>query len=559
MATKDLVLLEQVFAQTKAAQAPELNDDEFFEIFVAQNLLKQEALSYDELQSGLLGAGGDGGMDAAYIFIDGFLLREDTDTSEFKKKPKFRVYIIQAKNSSGFFESVLDKFISSTENLLDLSKDIANFSGLYNERVITTFGAFKNAFLSLAGKHPEIEFNYFYVTKGDRDEVHDNVQLRVMELKSTVARHFADAPFSFEFIGAAELLALARKRPPETLYLPFSELLSADNGGYVALVKLRDYNSFLRDDQGERFGHIFDENVRAYQGNVEVNKAIKETLTNPTSEDFWQLNNGITIIAEEASTVGKKVVVTDPQVINGLQTSTEILNYFDTVEGVNSESRQILVKIVKSGSPATRDRVIEATNKQTSVNSASLRATDEIQRDIEDTLINAGLYYDRRKNYYKNEGRPRNSIVGIAELAQSTMSMLLLRPNDARARPSNIIRDDDDYSALFSPNHDLHFYVVCAILKKRVEAWLKMESGLGAADRNNVVFQVLMRLGVRLTNNSNPNSKKIAQIDHSSVSSSEIKLAFDEVYPIYLELGGDAPTAKGRLFRDRIRDLPLPS
>jgi hypothetical protein len=556
VATTDLILLEKAFAQTKVEQAPDLSDDDFFEIFVAQNLLKQEALSFGELQSGLLGAGGDGGIDAAYIFIDGILLREDTESSDFKKKPKFRVFVIQAKNQKKFNETPIDKFISSAENLLDLSKELDEFSSLYNGQVISTFRKFRETFLQLASKHPEIEFKYFYASKGDVGSIHDNTKTRVKELETTIKRHFSEAPFDFEFIGAAELLAYARKRPPAALALPFSEILSATEGGYVALARLRDYNRFLRDENGERYGHIFDENVRAYQGNVEVNKAIRNTLRNPQGEDFWQLNNGITILSEKASTAGKNLQITDPQVINGLQTSTEVLAYFDDGDHIG-DNRQILVKVVESGSSGTRDRVIEATNKQTGVQSAQLRATDPIQRNIEDMLQSYNFYYDRRKNYYKNEGRPRDSIIGIAELAQSIMSVLLQRPNDARARPSNIIRDDSDYSSLFSDSYDLKFFVVCAALKKKVDSWMKLNSGLEAADRNNVVFHTLMRLAMRVTGELSPNSTKISEIDYSNLTNADIKAAFGDVLPIYQSLGGDAPTAKGRLFKDRIKALPL--
>src|SRR3546814_19107297 len=98
-------------------------------------------------------------------------------------------------------------------------------------------------------------------------------------------------------------------------------------------------------------------------------------------------------------------------------------------------TRQVLIKIVQSTSPETRDKVIKATNSQTGVQPASLKATDNIQRNIEESLLKEGLYYDRQKNFYKNEGRPLANIIGIAEMAQTVMALLLQRPNDARARP----------------------------------------------------------------------------------------------------------------------------
>jgi AIPR protein len=78
--------------------------------------------------------------------------------------------------------------------------------------------------------------------------------------------------------------------------------------------------------------------------------------------------------------------------------------------------------------PTSRDRVIKATNSQTSIPPASLRATDKIHRDIEEYLKPMGLYYDRRKNFYKNEGLQVDKIVGMPYLAQAVMAIALRRP-----------------------------------------------------------------------------------------------------------------------------------
>src|SRR3546814_13334880 len=63
-------------------------------------------------------------IDAAYFLIDGRLIREDTDSNDFKKKPKFEIFFIQAKRTEGFAEAPIDKFVSVTNNLFDLSKDV---------------------------------------------------------------------------------------------------------------------------------------------------------------------------------------------------------------------------------------------------------------------------------------------------------------------------------------------------------------------------------------------------------------------------------------------------
>jgi len=97
----------------------------------------------------------------------------------------------------------------------------------------------------------------------------------------------------------------------------------------VALVKLSDFFAFMTTDEGVLIDHLFESNVRDYQRDVEVNRAIRDSLKQADGkEDFWWLNNGITIVATQAGGARKDLVMHNPQVVNGLQRhkkSTSIL------------------------------------------------------------------------------------------------------------------------------------------------------------------------------------------------------------------------------------------
>ena len=68
----------------------------------------------------------------------------------------------------------------------------------------------------------------------------------------------------------------------------------------------------MTDQKGELRRQIFEANVRDYQGAVEVNKAIMESLhENDSKDEFWWLNNGITIVATEAPLTGKMLTILD--------------------------------------------------------------------------------------------------------------------------------------------------------------------------------------------------------------------------------------------------------
>src|SRR5262245_17804640 len=80
----------------------------------------------------------------------------------------------------------------------------------------------------------------------------------------------------------------------------------------------------------------------------------------------------------------------------------------------------------------------------------SLRMTDQIHRDIEEIFKAADLYYDRRKGFYKDQGRPIKKIVSVNAVAQAVISIMLQRPDDARARPGDYFKDENRYRSIFA-------------------------------------------------------------------------------------------------------------
>jgi hypothetical protein len=70
MTDTDRVVLDQIISETKKEIASEMDYDEFFEFFCAQNVLSDYQLESEQIQTGLVGGeaqlqtGSDGGIDA---------------------------------------------------------------------------------------------------------------------------------------------------------------------------------------------------------------------------------------------------------------------------------------------------------------------------------------------------------------------------------------------------------------------------------------------------------------------------------------------------------------
>src|SRR5690606_29441313 len=125
--------------------------------------------------------------------------------------------------------------------------------------------------------------------------------------------------------------------------------------GYVCLVNLRDYYSFITEDD-VLSKSIFEPNVRDYQGKTPVNAQIQDSLRETKGEDFWWLNNGVTVLCSQASVSSKTLIVENPEIVNGLQTSVEIFKYFNETKH-QSDDRNILVRVVVPEANS-RDRII---------------------------------------------------------------------------------------------------------------------------------------------------------------------------------------------------------
>lgn len=316
--TNDQIILDQIVDQRKNEIGGIIADDEFFEIFSAEQLLKDYDLSYDELLSGIVSGGNDAGIDSMYTLVNGELVVEDTDLGAFMRDLSVDVVFIQSKATAGFQEEPVNKFTSAVRDLLDLSVDLDSLATVYNEELRDGVLRFRDTYTRLAGKFPKLHIRFVYATKGTA--VHDNVSRKVPIVEDVVTGLYSNASVSFEFVGAPELLALSRERPSTSFQLKLAEtpIISTGAVGFICIVKLRDYFGFITDDEQQIRRSIFEANVRDYQGNVQVNSDIQESLRGNREEEFWWLNNGVTIVASNAALTGKEISIENPFIVNGL-------------------------------------------------------------------------------------------------------------------------------------------------------------------------------------------------------------------------------------------------
>lgn len=551
------ILLENLIEQEFRNNDNYSNISEYFEFFSASQILKNQGLSDDEVDNGIVGKGLDGGCDSIYLFLNNLLITPDV--VEHISAPKdsiLEMIIIQSKKTTSFGEDAVMKWKTISGNLLDLSKTTTDFTARYNADILEAFTTFRDTYTRLITSRVKLKFRFYYATLAS--ELHPNVIQQAEELKDTIKGLFPNAVVEVTFVDSDTLFEMYNAVIENRVNLKFADIpISPNQKNYVALVDLKSYFNFIVNDEGDVRKSFFDSNVRDYQGKNNVNSSISETLHRADDNDFWWLNNGVTVLASEATLVNnRELQIVNPEIVNGLQTSMEIYNYFsENREALESEKRSILLRIIVPDNEESRDQIIFATNNQTNIPKATLRVTDPIHLQIEMYFKSRGLFYDRRKNYYKNQGHKPAEIVGVSFLAQCLITIFLKKPDYARARPSTLLNDEKTYNELYEKNNNLEVFYRVALLGKKIQKNVRSGSDYSSAEKSDILYYVLYAVIAYVLGKRNITPADIKNLDMDSVTDTLIEDIRNRVYEIYKQHGGNGRVAKSAEFIQYIDNM----
>lgn len=118
------------------------------------------------------------------------------------------------------------------------------------------------------------------------------------------------------------------------------------------------------------------------------------------------------------------------------------------------------------------------------------------------------------------------------------MAVILGRPDSARARPSSLIKKDDDYSSVFSEHFPIGVYTTIAELIRRVDAILKNRVEIKPRDRTNLRFFALYWVAAVLAHKVRPQPRDVARIEAKKIADGVIEEAIEEIGRLYEDLGG---------------------
>jgi hypothetical protein len=555
MSQHDVLALNANFENWKRERASGITVEPFL-YYSVEHITKLYNLTDDQVRYGITDRANDGGIDALYCLAgrSNTLIRDDAPIPAHGIDG-IRIMIFQSKSSlsdTGFSPEEIDKFGFFVDDLLDMTTPPKKLAGKYTPHMLSMIGAFRSTYLSVVQNFPALQIEFYYVTRGDGNSLNMAAIASRDRVLKTVEKHRGNGnprdSVAFNSMDTQKLLEYVRRRRLHSRKLKWSSQPIPIGNGYVGMVPLRDYFEFLKDEGGALDELIFESNVRGNQGRTSVNRQMRAALDQGGPPDFWQLNNGVTITCASITPIDAySLSIDDAQVVNGLQTSRQIFGHFSEVRTKADDKRVVLIKLIPVTDDAIRDKIIRATNNQNPIKSTVLLLTGEIHRDIEDLFKQHGLFYDRRPGFYKDQDAPISQIVSLNEVAQSAITILLHRPDDARARPGNYLgpvpgsASNDKHKLLFRPRSssrvlELSAYLKCILIVRAVEDFLKGMSSVDYSDRRNLLFYMAYYVTAVICNTADPNADDVFRVRKKDITQELLQKAHKDVNTIYLHL-----------------------
>lgn len=465
-----------------------LSEDDAFERFAIYSVisqhLKNDTVSKDMLENMCIGGGNDWGLDGFVIIVNGRYVSTEEEIQNLLETNGFlnvEMFAIQAKTSPKInsalvgqaldgLQTLFQEIITEGSLILPISSDEVDHIRDLVKFIYSKCASFAK------GINPIVHFSYVYC---GTYQPNNDVESKFFKTNSTLQTYnLISGNLRSEIVDKNNLKSLydATKRKNEAtikieqkLVLPEVDKIEES---YLCIIPFGEIKKLLIDAEGNLNLSIFEDNVRAFQGENTVNKAIAESIENGEMDLFTAMNNGITIIAKDIDSTGLSVTISDYQIVNGCQTCHILFGHKDFP---NIDNLKLIVKIVSSQDKEIKDKIIVGNNSQTEVKREQLISLLEIQRQIEAYYYAQKkfekLYYERRSKQYRSDARIRkDQIVTIPFQIKAFVSMILGKPEKVGGYYGSIIEQfDKNGQRVFLPDTNPALYYTSALAAIKME------------------------------------------------------------------------------------------
>jgi AIPR protein len=305
------------------------DEQDRFEHLTAYLAIRRHFSRALDLKDVVIGDGGDTGIDAVAIIVNGALMTDVDQVQEMLDQNGYleATFIFVQATRTGSFDGA--KIANMGNGVEDFFRDAPKM--VQNDDVKDTADIRKAIYDRASSFSRRPSCHLYYVTTG-KWTGDANLSGRIEIEKGRLADTDMFDVVSLVPYGADDILRLytgtkhAISRTftwKEQLLLP---KLDGVNLSFLGYLPAEDFVKIISDDAGDDIvGGIFYDNVRDWQDYNEVNSGIRKTVLSDKRARFVLMNNGITIIARDLKQAGDVFTIASFQIVNGCQTSNVLL------------------------------------------------------------------------------------------------------------------------------------------------------------------------------------------------------------------------------------------
>lgn len=431
-----------------------LEDGLAFERFVNYSILSVHqpglfAADSEILEKVCVGGRSDMGIDGLAIKINGLIVtskQEIDDIINSQRRVNVEFIFIQSKYKPKFNKGELNNFVDGVRDFLS---DDHNFP--MND-FVKEFLELKEYLLSddimvIWDSNPKVIL--YYVAMGRWREAEDLVgvskqfstDLSKLNIYQDSNIHFVD---SESLKNIYDSISNTFSKTIDTRHtMPLTDVKGVTNS-CMAIVYASEFIKILETEDGIIRRSLFNDNVRDYQGDNSVNSEIEDTLANSPAE-FIVLNNGLTVVCDEFKQNNTRLTISNPQIVNGCQTSHVIFNAYK--KGINIENVPLTVKFISTVDLELSNQIVRGTNRQNIVLEEAFEATKQFHKDLEEFFVALSqdyetIYYERRsKQYSYNPTIKQTQKFSLKLVTQYFLAMYLNKPHFSHRHESVLLKD----------------------------------------------------------------------------------------------------------------------
>lgn len=423
-----------------------------FEQYVNFSILKShqpEAFNGDSELFNKVNIGGtlDMGIDGIAIKLNDIIIRDINEAKDLVSKfPRISIefIFIQSKYKSNFDKGEFNNFVDGVRDFLSEKQRIPHSDEIKELICIKQYLLSENVVYKWAD-NPKVRLYYVVMGKW-HDSKH---QLALAEqLKEDISHlntysepiiHFIDLTGFKSILDSNDNNFEVVLNSIDTM--PLTSVNGVENS-CVLMCTANELNKLLRTNEGIIRKSLFDDNVRDFQGDNNINSEIDKTiLTEP--EKFALLNNGITIVCEKYTPSNRQITIKNPQIVNGCQTSHVIFKHSESNEIL--EKVPLIIKVISTQNQDITNQIVRGTNRQNIVLDEAFETTKPFHKELEE-FINAlspeyeRFYYERRsKQYDHNPSISQFEKLNLRIIIHAFVSMYLNHPHLSHRHESKLL------------------------------------------------------------------------------------------------------------------------